>query len=291
MDLNDLLILSTALLIAWSCALLGCFLLLQKVVMIGDAISHSVLPGIVLAFLFSSGFDSILILLGAAIFGVLTSIIIRFFTRQLKLQEDASIGITFTWLFALGIIFIAAFTGGNADIDVECVLFGELGTTFLDKLVINGYLIGTRSMWMILPVFVIIVLFVSLGFNNLKLLSFHEDYARAKGVHTSLWHYVFMLLVSITSVMSFESVGAVLVVGLLTIPAATAYLLIKRLQQMLIWSLIFGTLACFGGYFLALYWDVTMSPAIVMVAGIQFIVVLIFVQLRNYFVVRTLRIN
>ncbi len=281
MSLADFLILSTALLIGWSCALLGCFLVLQKVVMIGDAISHSVLPGIVLAFVFSSGFDSVFILLGAAVFGVLTSMIIRFFSSKLKLQEDASIGITFTWLFGLGIIFIAAFTGSNADIDKECVLFGELGTTFLDKIIIKGYLIGTRSIWLILPVLLLIIAFITFGFNKLKVISFHADYAQSKGISVSKWHYAFMLLVSITSVMSFEAVGAVLVVGLLAIPPATAYLLVKRLQQMIFLSLIFSTTCCILGYMLANYWDVSMSPSIVMVCGFQFLIVLIVTQVRK----------
>ncbi len=282
--LNDILILTTALLIAWSCALLGCFLVLQKIVMVGDAISHSVLPGIVLAFLFSSGFDSVMILLGAAVFGVLTSMLIRFFSRQLKLQEDASIGVTFTWLFAVGIILIALFTDSNADLDQECVLFGELGITFLDKVVVNGYLVGTRSIWMILPVLLLVILFIATGYRQLKMISFHEDYARARGMNTSFWHYAFILLVSITSVMSFESVGAVLVVGLLTIPAASAYLLTGRLSRMLWLSVLFGTSSCILGYAAALWLDVTMSPMIVLVSGLQLILVFATTRLRDRFV-------
>jgi manganese/zinc/iron transport system permease protein len=223
MGLNDILTLSTALLIAWSCSLLGCFLVLRKVVMVGDAISHSVLPGIVLAYLVSSSFNSVFILIGAAIFGVITTVLIDFFHKKLRLQEDASIGITFTWLFALGVIFIALFTDGSADIDQECVLFGELGTTFLDKVIYGGRLYGTRSLLQILPVFLLIVGFIVFGYKGLQILSFHEEFAKSIGIHVRFWHFAFMGLVSITTVMSFESVGAVLVVGLLVIPPATAY--------------------------------------------------------------------
>ena len=152
MELNDFLTLLTAITIAVSCSLLGCFLVLRKTVMVGDAISHSVLPGIAIAYLLSSSFNSVFMLIGAAIFGVFTTLIIDFFHKKLKLQEDASIGITFTWLFAIGVIIITLFTNSNIDLDQDCVLFGELSSTFLDKIMVGDYLIGTISFWMIFPV-------------------------------------------------------------------------------------------------------------------------------------------
>ncbi len=270
MGINDLLTLITALLIAWSCSLLGCFLVLRKAVMVGDAISHSVLPGIVIAYLVSSNFNSVFMLIGAAFFGVFTTVIIDFFHKKLKLQEDASIGITFTWLFALGVILIALFTDGNADLDQDCVLFGELGTTFLDKIIYNGRLFGTRSMLMILPVFIIVVSFVVFGFKGLQILSFHEEFAKSKGINVNFWHYSFMALVSITTVMSFESVGAVLVVGLLVIPPATSYLMVERLIPMLWLSCLFSTISCFLGYCASIYFDVSISSMIVVTSGAIF---------------------
>lgn len=280
MGLNDILTLITALLIAWSCSLLGCFLVLRKVVMVGDAISHSVLPGIVIAYLISTKFDSIFILIGAAIFGVFTTFLIDFFHKKLKLQEDASIGITFTWLFAVGVILISFFGDGNADLDQDCVLFGELGTSFLDKIIYHGRLFGTRSMLMILPVFIIVVLFVVFGFKGLQIISFHQEYAKSKGINVSFWHYTFMSLVSITTVMSFESVGAILVVGLLVIPPATAYLLVNKLPSMLFVSCIISTIACFVGYYLSIIFDVSLSSMIIVTAGSLFMLVLVFIKIR-----------
>ena len=280
MGLNDILTLITALLIAWSCSLLGCFLVLRKVVMVGDAISHSVLPGIVIAYLISTKFDSIFILIGAAIFGVFTTFLIDFFHKKLKLQEDASIGITFTWLFAVGVILISLFGDGNADLDQDCVLFGELGTSFLDKIIYHGRLFGTRSMLMILPVFIIVVLFVVFGFKGLQIISFHQEYAKSKGINVSFWHYTFMSLVSITTVMSFESVGAILVVGLLVIPPATAYLLVNKLPSMLFVSCIISTIACFVGYYLSIIFDVSLSSMIIVTAGSLFMLVLGFIKIR-----------
>lgn len=286
MEINDVLTLTTALLIAWSCSLLGCFLVLRKVVMVGDAISHSVLPGIVIAYLISTKFDSVFILIGAAVFGVFTTFIIDFFHKKLKLQEDASIGITFTWLFALGVILIALFTDGNADLDQDCVLFGELGTTFLDKIIYEGRLYGTRSMLMILPVFIVVILFVVFGFKGLQIISFHEEYAKSKGINVSFWHYVFMSLVSITTVMSFESVGAILVVGLLVIPPATAYLLVNTLPSMLFIACIVSTIACFLGYYLSFKFDVSLSSMIIVTAGILFIIALIIKKIKDNFQVK-----
>jgi manganese/zinc/iron transport system permease protein len=275
MGTNDILTLITALLIAWSCSLLGCFLVLRKVVMVGDAISHSVLPGIVIAYLVTTNYNSFFILIGAALFGVFTTFIIDFFHRKLKLQEDASIGVTFTWLFALGVILIAVFTDGNADIDQDCVLFGELGTAFLDKVIFNGRLYGTRSIWMILPVFVLVLLFITKGFKGLQLTSFHQEYAKARGVSVHFWHYAFMSLVSITTVMSFESVGAILVVGLLVIPPASAYLLTSKLQYLLLLSCGFSTLACVLGYFFSYRLDVSLSSMIIVTAGALFLLSLL----------------
>lgn len=274
MGTNDFLTLSTALLIAWSCSLLGCFLVLRKIVMVGDAISHSVLPGIVIAYLVSSQFNSIFILIGAAVFGVFTTFIIDFLHKKLKLQEDASIGVTFTWLFALGVILIAFFTDGNTDLDQDCILFGELGTTFLDKIIYDGRLYGTRSMWMILPVFILVILFVVFGFKGLQITSFHQEYAKSKGINVNFWQYVFMSLVSITTVMSFESVGAILVVGLLVIPPATAYFLSNKLIPMMWLSCLISTISCFGGYFSSILLDVSLSSMIVVFSGCLFVIVL-----------------
>ena len=284
--INDFLNLITVLLIAWSCSLLGSFLVLRKIVMVGDAISHSVLPGIAIAYVFSQSFDSYFILLGAAIFGVFTTVIIDFFHKKLKLQEDASIGITFTWLFALGVIIISLFTEKNTDLDQDCVLFGDLGISFLDKIIVGGLFFGTRSMWMILPIFFIILIFILKGWKGLQIMSFDLEYAKSKGVNISFWHYAFMLLVSVTTVMSFESVGAILVVGLLSIPPATAFLVSEKLNKLLVLSCVFSTLACVLGTLGSVYFDVTMSSSIVVVSGGIFVAVWLlkslFVKLKTH---------
>lgn len=262
----------TALLIGTSCSLLGSFLILRKSVMIGDAISHSVLPGIVLAFIFTEERAAIPVLIGAAVFGVLTTVFIQFLQRKSNVQEGAAIGISFTFFFALGVIMIALSTGGNVDIDQDCVLFGEIASTYLDKIFVNDYFIGTRSILTMLPVLIIVVLFVILGKKGLRLTSFNEDYAKSLGINVNAWNYALLLLVSITAVLSFEAVGAVLVVGFLTIPPASAYLITNDLNKMLLLSVLYTAAATILGTLLALQLDVTISGMIVSVSGILFLI-------------------
>jgi manganese/zinc/iron transport system permease protein len=280
-SIHDILNIITALLIAWSCSLLGVFLVLRKMVMVGDAISHSVLPGIVIAYLISNQTESYLILVGAAIFGVFTTVMIEFLYKKLKLQEDASIGLTFTWLFALGVLLIAFFTGSNAEIDQECVLFGEIGLSFLDKIIWNGYLIGTKSIWMITPVLIAVAATVIKGFKGFQLLCFQSEYGDTKGISSSFWHYLLMVMVSLVTVFSFESVGAILVVGFLVVPPATAYLLTDDLKKMHVYSLLLSTFSVFIGYFLSINFDVSISPCIVLVSGLVFFLTFMSVKVKN----------
>jgi len=268
--LNDILNLTTALLIAWSCSLLGVFLVLRKMVMVGDAISHSVLPGIVIAYLVGSQTQSGFVMIGAAVFGVLTTIIIDFLYRKLKLQEDASIGLTFTWLFALGVLLISFFANGNVDLDQECVLFGELGLTFLDKIIINGRLYGTKSIATLLPAFLFVLVFVIRGFKGFQLNSFQSEFGLTKGINAGFWHFALMGMVSVVTVLSFESVGAILVVGFLVVPPATAYLLSNNLKKMHLLSLLIGTFNVVTGYLLALEFNVSISPTIITISGLVF---------------------
>jgi manganese/zinc/iron transport system permease protein len=239
--------------------------------MVGDAISHSVLPGIVIAYLVGSQTQSGLVMLGAAVFGVLTTIIIDFLYRKLKLQEDASIGLTFTWLFALGVLLISFFAQGNVDLDQECVLFGELGLTFLDKIIINGRLYGTKSIATLLPAFVFVLVFVIKGFKGFQLSAFQAEFGLTKGIKAGFWHYALMGMVSVITVLSFESVGAILVVGFLVVPPATAYLLSNDLIKLHILSLLIGTFNVIIGYVLALQFNVSISPTIITISGFVFL--------------------
>ena len=137
MLINDLYIILTAILVSSSCALLGCYLILRKMAMVGDAISHAVLPGIVIAFLISGGRDSTTMLIGAGMIGILTTFLIEFLHTKAGLQTDASIGVTFTWLFAVGVVMITLFAG-RIDLDQDCVLYGEIAYVPLDLWIVSG---------------------------------------------------------------------------------------------------------------------------------------------------------
>lgn len=280
--MNDFWIIVTAGLVAINAALLGCFLLLRKMSMVGDAISHAVLPGIVAAYYFSGDKTSVLLLIGATLTGVLTSYIINFLSKKARIQGDASIGITYTLLFAIGMIMISSWLKGNVDIDMECVLYGDVALINLDKVIIDGNLyLGPRAFYVEVVAMVIIVLSLVGGFKGFKLLAFNEDYAQSLGIRTGRWHYFLMTLVSLTTVVAFEVVGAILVVGFLIVPPATAQLLTNRLKNMLIVAALFGMLSAVGGYYLAVYFNVSITGAMVVVSGIFFSLTFLYTRLKR----------
>lgn len=269
-------IISAGSLVAISCGLLGCFLILRKMAMVGDAISHAVLPGIVIAFLVSGSRDSIAMLLGAGIIGILTTVLIEFFHKKGNLQTDASIGVTFTWLFALGVILISVYAN-EVDLDQDCVLHGEIAYVPLDLWITNsGLILGPRVLYVSGFVFLLILLFITLGYKELYLTTFDPAFATAIGISTVLWHYLLMAAVSLTTVASFESVGAILVVALMIAPPATAYLLTESFPKMLIITAILGIVISIAGYYLAVYLDGSIAGAMSSVAGVLFLLAFLF---------------
>lgn len=276
MTTYDIQILTTAFIVSASCALLGCFLVLRRMAMVGDAISHAILPGIVVAFLISGSRDSVLMLLGASVVGVLTTFLVEYFHRRAKLQTDASIGVTFTSLFAVGVLMVSLYAG-KVDLDQDCVLYGELAYVPLDLMEItNGGFALPKALMTGTVVLAAVVLFIVIGFRQLQLTTFDPAFAAATGVATGLWHYLLMGAVSVTTVASFESVGAILVVALLVAPAATAYLFTDNLRIMLWLSVLLGCTAATGGFFLAVALDGSIAGAIAAVCGIQFGLALLF---------------
>ncbi len=274
--MNAFYIILTGSLVAASCALLGCYLVLRRMALIGDAISHAVLPGIVLAYLISGSRDSITMIIGAGLIGLLTTFLIEFLHRKARLQEDASIGVIFTTLFALGVILISYYAE-NIDLDQDCVLYGEIALIPLDQWTLaSGLEIGPRVMWIALVVFAVILLFILFGYKELFLTTFDPAYAASIGVSVTLWHYLLMGMVSFTTVASFEAVGAILVVAFLVAPPATAYLLTDNFNKMLLYSILIGILAAIGGYYLAVVLDASIAGGMSTVAGIEFLLVLLF---------------
>jgi manganese/zinc/iron transport system permease protein len=269
---NGLIIL-TALLVALPASLLGVFLLMRKMVMVGDAISHAVLPGIVVAYLLTDSRDSLPMLLGAAVMGVLTTVFIDFLNRRIRIQQDAAIGTAFTFLFAVGVLLIAFFAGTNTDLDQECVLYGDLETSFLDQRIWNGYLVGTGAIFQLLPLNILVLTVIIIAFRPLTVWAFNSDFGKLLGMKTGRWQLLMMSLVSIHAVLSFESVGAIMVVGMLVLPAATAYLISNKLIVVLCISGAIGILGCVVGFFVALWLNVSIAPTIVSICGVFFTII------------------
>jgi len=267
-------IIVTGSLIASSCAIVGSFLVLRKMAMLGDAISHAVLPGIVLAFLFTASRSPVPMLIGAGLVGLLTSFVIETLHRRGKLQQDASIGVTFTWLFAVGVILVSLFAG-QVDLDQECVLYGEIAYVPLDVWIVGGTSLGPTAVWTGGFVLLGVIAVVYLGFKELTITSFDPSMATSLGISSQLWHYVVMSLVSLVTVAAFESVGAILVVAMLIVPGATAYLFARSLKGMILLSVAAGVLAAAGGYMLAAGTNGSIAGSMSVVAGVIFIVSLV----------------
>lgn len=278
--MNAFWIILTGVLVASCCGLLGCYLVLRKSAMIGDAISHAVLPGIFLAYLFAGSQASIPMLIGAASFGLLCTFLIEFVSKQGNLQMDAAIGLVFTFLFAVGVILVTAFSS-DVHLDQDCVLYGEIAYVPLDIWYTDsGLNLGPISVWMMGGVLILVLALVFLGYKALFVTTFDPVFADASGISTTFWHYLLMGAVSLTTVMAFKFVGAILVVAFLIVPAATAYLLTNNLKVMLLLSVLLGSIACGLGYFLAVGLDGSIAGAIATVMGIMFGLVFLVKQQR-----------
>ncbi len=263
----------TGALVAVSCGLLGCFLILRRMSMVGDAISHAVLPGIVIAFLLSGSRETLPMLLGAGATGLFATVVIEYFHRRANLQTDASIGVTFTFLFAVGMVLISVFAG-QVDLDQDCVLYGEIAYVPIDLWITEGGVnMGPRPVYILSAIFMLVLLFVVLGYRQLSLTTFDAAFATAVGVSTSLWHYLLMGMVSLTTVGSFESVGAILVIAFLIGPPATAYLLTDRLRRMMLITVLLGVFIAVAGYGMAYWLNATIAGSMAGVTGIVFAVV------------------
>ncbi len=255
--------------VAAACALVGTFLVLRQMALLGDAISHAVLPGIVIAFLMTGERAPLPMVLGAGALGVLTVFLVEAFHRTRRLKEDASIGVVFPALFSLGVVLITKYAG-QVDLDLDCVLYGEIAYAPLDLLFFQEQSIGPKALWVNGAVLLANLLFVSLLYKELKLTTFDTGLAAALGFSPIVLHYVLMSMVSVTVVGAFESVGAILVVAMLVVPPATAYLLTDRLLVMLAGAVGCGVLSSVFGYWLAYWLDASIAGAMATVSGILF---------------------
>lgn len=267
-------IIVTASLVGLSCGLIGVFLILRKMAMMSDAISHTVLLGIVLAFIVTKEVSGPAMLVGAILAGLLTAFLVQWL-HSLDIQQEASIGIVFTTLFAIGVILIAT-SVGNAHLDVQHALMGEI--TFIPWNTMTIPLIGSipKATVLLAFVFAVTLIIIIAFYKEWKLTSFDPALAASLGIPVLFMHYLFMTLVSITTVASFDAVGAIMVVAMLITPASSAYLWTDRLSVMLVLSCLFGVISAVAGYFIAAWIDTSISGSMAFATGLVFLVSFIF---------------
>lgn len=262
-------------LVAIACAIPGTFLVLRKMAMISDAISHSILPGIVVGFFITQDLNSPLLIVLAALTGVITVVLVEYIQKTGLVKEDTAIGLVFPALFSIGVILIAK-NANDVHLDVDAVLVGELALAPFDRLLVSGVDIGPKSLWIIGIILLITITLLIAFFKELKVSTFDKGLAASLGFSPAIIHYGLMTVSSVTTVGAFDVVGAILVVALMIAPAATAYLLTTNLKKMLALAMFFGIFSAISGYWLAHLLDASIAGSITTMLGLIFLAVYLF---------------
>ena len=253
-----------------ACAVLGVFLVLRRLSMVSDAISHSVLLGIVIGYFVTKDIGSVLLIIGASLFGVLTTVCIELLIKSKRVTEDASVGIIFPLFFSIAVILITRYAR-NVHLDTEMVLIGEIILAPLHRINFLGISLPKTLVQMSFVLLVNIV-FIAVFFRKLKISSFDPVYAGVAGIAGAGLYYVFMALVSFTAVSAFESVGAILTISFFISPAASAYLISKDLKITILLAAVYAVVNSCIGYFLAVKFNVSMSGMCAVVSGLTFMI-------------------
>lgn len=253
-----------------ACAVLGVFLVLRRLSMVSDAISHSVLLGIVIGYFVTKDIGSVLLIIGASLFGVLTTVCIELLIKSKRVTEDASVGIIFPLFFSIAVILITRYAR-NVHLDTEVVLIGEIILAPLHR--INFLSISLpKALVQMSFVLLINVIFIAVFYRKLKISSFDPVYAGVAGIAGAGLYYVFMALVSFNAVSAFESVGAILTISFFISPAASAYLISKDLKITVLLAAVYAVVNSCIGYFLAVKFNVSMSGMCAVVSGLTFMI-------------------
>lgn len=268
--------------VAAGCALIGNYMILRKMALVGDAISHSLLPGIAIAFLIANSRELSPVLIGAIASAMITILLIEFIQKYSKIKPDAAIGIVFTSLFALGIIIITLFAD-HIDLDTDCVLYGELAFIPLMKsVVIGGIHLGPYPIVRMGLIFFGLLAIVVFFYKELLVSTFDPILAKCLGIRPALFNYGLTLILALVLVSAFRSVGAILVVAMLLFPGCTARLLSDNLKSILKISIILCVFYAILGLHLATFLDCSIAGAMTVSAGFLFGIIWIYkVLLKN----------
>ena len=247
-----------------ACGLVGNYLLLRRMALMGDAVSHSILPGLVLAFLVSGSRGTGPMFLGALVAGVLAAGAIEAIQQRSLVKQDAAIGITFSTLFAVGVVLTAVFAA-QVDLDAECVLFGEIAFVPLEPPVaLAGFVLGPVSVVRMAVVLGAVIALIAVFYKELLVSSFDAGLAGNLGLKPRRIHFALMAVLSVVAVSAFEAVGAVLVIAMLILPGATATLLVRRLPAMHAVSVLHAALSAVLGLHLGVWLECSIGAAMVL---------------------------
>ncbi len=269
-----------AVIVGIACSLPGVFLVLRKMSMMSDSITHTILLGIVLAFLITHDLSSPLLIVGAALIGLLTVWLVETLNRTKLVSEDSAIGIVFPLLFSIAIILISRYAR-SVHLDTDAVLLGELAFAPFDRMAVFGIDIGAKAIYSMGALLTINLVTIGVFFKEFKLVTFDPTFASILGFSTTSVHYGLMTLVSLTTVGAFQAVGSVLPVAFMIGPPVTAYLLTDDLKQMLILSSTIGAINAVLGCEAAQIFDVSIAGTMAVVTGIVFFVVFCFAPHRG----------
>ncbi|WP_243296748.1 metal ABC transporter permease [Bacillus litorisediminis] len=246
----------TSIIVGIICGVIGCFIILRGMALMGDAISHAVLPGVAFAYMIGFHF-----FIGAVISGLFTAIAIGFVSQNSRIKHDTSIGIMFTAAFALGIILITLLKSST---DLYHILFG------------NVLAVKSSDMWITLGIGALVLISIAALYKELLITSFDPTISTAYGLPVKGIHYLLLTLLTLVTVASLQTVGIVLVVAMLITPAATAYLLTNRLSVMIFLSVGLGVMAAIGGLYFSFTYNLASGATIVLVSTLLFLLAFCF---------------
>jgi manganese/zinc/iron transport system permease protein len=258
-----------------ACGLVGNYLLLRRMALVGDAISHSILPGLVVAFMIFKTSAIWVAFTGALVAGMLTVLIIEFIHRQSRVKPDAAICIAFTTLFAVGVVLMSMLEStGSFHIDADCVLYGEIAFVPLEPPVLwIGYSLGPPSALRMIVVFGVVVLAIATFYRELLVTSFDPGLAKSLGMRTAVWHYGLMGALALVVVSAFEAVGAILAVAMLIVPPMFAAQVSDRLPVRLGLTILHAALSATIGLHISVWLNCSAAGAMVVAAALLFVAV------------------
>lgn len=265
---------------ALACALPGVFVVLRRNSMLVDAISHSILPGIIFGYFFTHNFNSPFMIAAAALAGLAVVLGSEWLTRTGLLTGDAPQGLIFPALFSAGVILVTL-EFANIHLDTHMVLAGDLNIAAWEPLIIAGTRVGPTYLYVMLGVVLINAIFLTLFYSKLKVTTFDTQFATSIGIRSRLLNTAFMFLVSVTVTAAFNAAGAILVIALVVVPAATAYLLTTRLPVMIVLTALIAVAGALAGFWVAYVSNAATSAGMSVFYGLVFAAVLTVTKLRQ----------